>query len=195
MNVSRETSEKFERYQALLSKWQRTINLVSVETLPDIGTRHFVDSYQLIDFIPSTAKSLCDWGSGAGFPGLVIAMARPDLDITLIDSDQRKCAFLRVVSRETQTKVKILDDRVDAVVRSVDLVTARAFAPLKDILRLGLAWVQENPALKFLLLKGQTAEAEILEARQAYDFDVQIFSSRTDPAASILLIEKLALKS
>lgn len=109
--------EKFAQYEALLKKWQPAINLVSPDTLSEIRTRHIEDSAQLVDLIPAGAKTLFDLGSGAGFPGLVIAMMRPDLEVHLVESDQKKCAFLSTVSRETKTPVIIHNSRVEERVR------------------------------------------------------------------------------
>jgi 16S rRNA (guanine527-N7)-methyltransferase len=196
-SVSRETiDEKFAAYLALLNKWQPTVNLVGVDTLPDAKIRHFDDSIQLAEFIPAAAKTLYDWGSGAGFPGLVLAMLRPDLQVTLVESDQRKCAFLRTVSRETKSPVKILDDRIgDITVAKADVITARALAPLKELLAWALPWVQANPDVILLFHKGEKAEEEIGEARKKYGFNLLKHPSKTAPNSAILQITGLCIST
>jgi 16S rRNA (guanine527-N7)-methyltransferase len=197
VSVSRETiEEKFAAYLALLNKWQPTVNLVGADTLPDAKVRHFDDSIQLAEFIPASAKTLYDWGSGAGFPGLVLAMLRPDLQVTLVESDQRKCAFLRTVSRETKSPVKILDDRiVDIPVANVDLITARALAPLKELLAWALPWTQANPDVILLFPKGEKAEEELEAARKKYSFNLLKHPSKTAPSSAILEISGLCIST
>ncbi len=197
VSVSRETiEEKFAAYLALLHKWQPTVNLVGVDTLPDAKVRHFDDSIQLAEFIPASVKILYDWGSGAGFPGLVLAMLRPDLQVILVESDQRKCAFLRTVSRETKSPVKILDDRIgDVPVANVDVITARALAPLKELLAWALPWVQANPDVILLFPKGEKAEEEIEAARKKYGFNLLKHASKTSPGSAILEITGLCIST
>ena len=184
MVVSRETEQKLSTYLALLNKWQPKVNLVSPDTLVDARTRHFDDSAQVALLIPATVKTLHDWGSGAGFPGLVLAMLRPDLKVTLVESDQRKCAFLRTVSRETKTPVAIRDERIEDIAPTfVDVISARALAPLKDLLRLSLPWAEANPALILLLPKGENADSEIAEAQKKYTFSLAKYPSKTASGA------------
>lgn len=111
-NVSRETEARLRQYQALLLKWQEKINLISPGTMKDSWARHFQDSLQILPLVPDGPARLYDLGSGAGFPGLVLAIARPDLAVTLIESDAKKCAFLQAVSRETGVKVTIDNCRI-----------------------------------------------------------------------------------
>ena len=122
-----------KHYYGLLLKWQKTINLVSPSTLDDAWNRHFEDSIQVVSYIPENMKILCDIGSGAGFPGLVIAIERPDIQVHLVESDSRKCAFMRTVSRETNlSNVTIHNDRIENVIGDIDAdyVSARALASL-----------------------------------------------------------------
>lgn len=191
-DVSRESMDKLKIYQALLKKWQRQINLVSKNTLPDMWDRHFADSLQLADNIPQNSK-IFDLGSGAGFPGLVLAMARPDLDVTLIESDQKKCTFLSTVSRETNTPVSVVNQRIESVETNIipDIITARALAALDKLLDYCLPWVQENEDLVLLFLKGAQAEAEIEQARGRFAFDCAVIPSATQPGAAILSIKNL----
>ncbi len=164
------------------------------DTLTDARSRHFDDSAQVAPLVPATAKTLHDWGSGAGFPGLVLAILRPDLKVTLVESDQRKCAFLRTVSRETKSPVTILDERIENVpVAAVDVISARALASLTDLLRLALPWAAANPALILLLPKGENADAEIAAARQKYSFDLAKHPSKIAPGSVILAITGLCI--
>lgn len=200
--------EKLAQYEALLLKWQKAINLVSGKSLEDIEKRHFDDSLQLESLIPVGAKTLMDIGSGAGFPGMVLAMARPDLMVHLVESDARKCEFLRAVSRETNTPVEIHNVRIEklreepdpstslADARSaqddkIDVITARALAELEVLCGYCLPFAQENPALEMLFLKGEKAAGEIEKARQRYAFDCEEFPSRTGAGGMILRLRNL----
>src|ERR1700722_13861594 len=133
MNVSRETIERLTIYQNLLKEWQQKVNLVSSSTLPHMWERHFQDSLQLLPYLPRENASLIDLGSGAGFPGLVLALSRPEtLKVTLIESDLKKCLFLEIVSRETKISVTIIRERIEALRETLkgDIITARGLAPL-----------------------------------------------------------------
>lgn len=183
---------KLKAYQALLLKWQKAINLVSPSTLDKAWHRHFHDSLQLASFVPRET-SVADLGSGAGFPGLVLAIARPDLKVHLIESDERKGQFLKTVSRETQTVVQIHTARVEKLLPDlqVDIITARAFASLESICDYVTVAAEKNPALTMLLLKGRDAAQEIKEARRSYNFDVETIPSQTEEGAFILKVQNL----
>jgi len=112
LNVSRESLAQLEVYQALLFKWQKAINLVSNKTLQDSGVRHFADSAQLFQYVPEGTSSVMDWGSGAGFPGAVLSVLGPDLQFTVVESDERKCQFLKAVSRETSATMRVENARM-----------------------------------------------------------------------------------
>ena len=185
-SVPRETRDKLDAYQALLLKWQRAINLVSPSTLKNAKERHFIDSLQVLPLISQGAKLLYDIGSGAGFPGLVIAMARPDLSVHMIESDERKGQFLRTVSRETSTPITVHTERIERVGLSApDVVTARALADLTMLFDFCIGWAEENPLL----------EDEIEAARVIYDFDVTRQQSITGEGAVILKVTNLIKKS
>lgn len=197
LSVPRGTLEKLRAYEALLVKWQRAINLVGPASMPDAWTRHFIDSIQLASFIPEGARTLHDLGSGAGFPGLVLAMARPDLSVTLIESDQKKCAFLTNVSHETKTPVAVLTQRIEHATDSIpapDVVSARALAGLEMLLDYVWPWAQKNPEMLCIFPKGAQAAAEILSAREKWTFTVVEEKSMTDPSATILMITNLSKK-
>lgn len=191
-----ETREKLETYLGLLRKWQKSINLVSAGTLDDAWQRHFEDSLQLAAFVPEGAR-IADLGSGAGFPGLVLAIARPDLDVTLIESDTKKCTFLSTVSRETSTRITVINKRIESVtLDSVPaIVTARALAALDKLLGYCLRWAEENPGLTLLFLKGEKMDEEIAAARAVYAFDAETFPSQTSKEGGILQIRNLRRKT
>lgn len=194
--ISRETRTKLDLYDILLSKWQASINLVGRSTLPEAETRHFADSLQLLDYIPKDAKALYDLGTGAGFPGLVLAIARPDLKVHLIESDQRKCAFLQTVARETGVDVAIHTARVENLtLPSPDVVTARALADLRQLLDWTAPWWEAWPECRLIFPKGATVDDELIEARDYYSFELEIKPSKTDPKARILLLGQVQHKA
>lgn len=195
-NVSRETLAKLEIYLALLGKWQKAVNLVGPNTMADAWHRHFMDSAQIANYIPQDAQTLLDFGSGAGFPGLVLAMLRPDLDVNLVESDEKKCQFLRNVSRETSTPVTIHNTRIEYLKASgqeimPDIITARALGDLKMLLDFALPYAQKNPELVLLLPKGEKAPEEITAAKAIFSFDLQAHKSITNNRAQILEIRQL----
>lgn len=185
-----EKSPKLAQYKALLIKWSKAVNLVAPSTLSDSDSRHFKDSLQLVPFIPLEAKTLFDLGSGAGFPGMVLAMARPEIAVHLFESDQKKCAFLATVSRETDTPVLIHNRRIENVDENLtllpDVITARALASLEELLGLTEQWWSRNPQVVLIFPKGEKAEAELIEARKKYEFDATLTPSQTDNRAKIL---------
>lgn len=193
-SVSRETVDRLKIYESVLAKWQRTINLVAPKTVPQIWSRHFADSLQLAGHIPETAKKLVDLGSGGGFPGLVIAAHFADqseLGVTLVESDQRKCAFLREAARSMQLSVEILSTRIEndanlAPLSNVDVFTARALAPLDRLLQLVAPYASVETQCIFM--KGRDAAREIDEAKQNWSFEVLEYPSQTDPEARILVV-------
>ncbi len=190
-------SDKLKQYHELLLKWQKTINLVSPTTIDNAWERHIEDSVQLVQYIPEGVESIVDIGSGAGFPGLVIAIERPDIQVSLIESDARKCAFLRTVSRETMCEnVKIYNDRIENAIDGldVDMVSARALASLRQLLIYSKPIWFQKPTIKMLLPKGQNFQQEIDDAHLKFDFEVQDFDSQTDSDARILLVGNITEK-
>ncbi len=194
INVSRESCEKLEIYHGLLLKWQKAINLVSPKTIEDAWVRHFADSAQLCRYIPEGTKCVMDWGSGAGFPAMVLAILRPELEVHIVESDERKCQFIRAVSRETSAPIRIHTSRIeDLETKNIqpELITARALASAEKLLDYTVPWLAQNPELKMLLLKGALADEELEIARKSFDFEVQSHASVTDPAASILSLSSI----
>lgn len=191
--VSHETKVLLEKYDALLLKWAAKINLVARSTLADRWRRHFLDSAQIISFLPENAQNLVDLGSGAGFPGLVLAIlgAERGLRVHLIESDRKKCAFLQAVIRETGAPAVIHGARAEALdpIRA-DVVTARALAPLKILLELSAPFASETTRCFFL--KGRDVDVELTEAAKCWNIDAIRRPSRTDPAATILEVRSFA---
>jgi len=188
---------KLKIYLELLLKWQKAINLISPATLDKAWDRHFEDSLQLLDYIPDSVKSICDIGSGAGFPGLIIAISRPNLDVSLIESDVRKCAFLRTVSRETSCdNITIYNDRIENKINDVeiDMVTCRALASVQQLLIYTQPLWNNNINFKILMPKGKNWSDEIIESKKKFSFDFSDYPSKTDDEARILIVGNITQK-
>ena len=189
--VSRETMQRLESHLELLGKWNPRINLVARSTLADAWTRHFADSAQLWPLRPPGARRWLDLGSGAGFPGLVMAALAaeqaPDLEIRLVESDGRKAAFLAAAARAAGLSPAILEARIgDLPPQAADVVSARALAPLSALL--GMAEKHRRPEGTGLFPKGATVQNEIAEAARHWRFNHKIHTSLTDPQAAIVEI-------
>jgi 16S rRNA (guanine527-N7)-methyltransferase len=185
--VSRETLEKLQLYCSLLLAWQERLNLIGKSTVDDIWHRHFLDSAQLMKLCRSGSSRLVDFGSGAGFPGMVLALMGQD-GVELVESSGKKCLFLEEVSMSTRTPVVISRVRFEAVPcpEQADIVTARAVAPLQKLLTDVARWVK--PGGVALLHRGSTVDADILEAAEYWDFKVVRHPSVTNPSGAILEI-------
>lgn len=190
LSLSDATRLRLERYAALLEKWQPRINLVGPKTLPEVWWRHFYDSAQLLALLPEGTRTLVDLGSGAGFPGLVLAILGIP-EVHLIESDQRKAAFLREVSRETSAPATIHAVRVEAVAPfQADAVTARALAPLAKLLPMAERFC--GPKTLCLFPKGQDVDEELTLATNYTTLRVIRQPSQTDSRGTILLIEGIS---
>jgi 16S rRNA (guanine527-N7)-methyltransferase len=189
--VSRETEERLAILVAELERWQRAKNLVSTATLDEVWTRHIADSLQLFDHAPDARRWL-DLGSGGGFPGLVLGIRLAEVGghIDLVESNARKCAFLRHAARLTGAAVTVhaarIEDAMPQFLGKVEVVTARALAPLpllldwcKELLRTGVIGV---------FPKGQHLDAELTDASKYWKIQASTFPSVTDSAARILVI-------
>ncbi len=195
--VSRETIDKLSAYEALLRQWQKTINLVAPSTLDHVWSRHFADSAQLLALAPADALRWLDLGSGAGFPGLVLAVmlaGRDGAKVTLVESDTRKAAFLAEVARRTGASVDIWPERIEKTATqtklgAVDVITARALAPLPRLLE--LAAPAFSPRTLGLFLKGREAEAEVDAARERWAFESTLQPSLSDAGGRIVLVRAL----
>ncbi len=180
-------------YLNLLKKWQSKINLISNNTLENAWERHFEDSMQIVDLLPDGEKTLFDFGSGAGFPGLVLAMMRSDLSVHLVESDQKKCAFLKAVSRETGTSVSVHNSRIENVSREIvpDIITARALASLTQLFDYCEDWIEKNPKLVLIFPKGARAEEELELLRDCWKFSCCTYPSKTDESAKIFVFSDI----
>lgn len=182
---------RLQGFVALLGKWQRSINLVAAGTLPDIWRRHMLDSAALFPLIPASARTLVDLGSGAGFPGLVLAiMGMPE--VHLIDSDARKCAFLAEAARRFAPGARVHRGRIEAIAPiPADVVTARALAEIDELLNYAKRFLKPDGVC--LLLKGSRAEDELTRARQRWRMTVEAFPNPADSSGKILRIKDLSL--
>lgn len=188
MHVSRETKERLEAFVALLEKWNPRINLVSSRDMAFVWDRHVRDSLQIAPLVQG-ASSFIDLGSGGGFPGVITAIAT-NVPGTLIESDQRKAAFLREAARVTVAPVKVLAERIEqATPEPAPIVTARALAALPKLLEWTAPLVAKGG--KAVFLKGQQAEDELTEARRNWHMDVCIHPSVTSHDGVILEVSNL----
>jgi 16S rRNA (guanine527-N7)-methyltransferase len=189
--VSRETIERLQVYHNILRRWSKIKNLVASNTLEYIWERHFADSLQIGPLI-GDSQTIIDLGSGAGFPGLVIALQareKKDVIVHLIEADSRKCAFLREVIRETGASATVHRGRIEDVIKTLpvpDVVTARALASLETLVELTHALISSGALGVFL--KGQNYRSELTEAKSGCTFEFEIVPSVTDPAAAIILV-------
>ena len=204
-DVSRETLARLVSYQALLGKWQQSINLVGPATLDSFWGRHIADSAQILRYAPTarTSSVWLDLGSGAGFPGLVLAIMLAEHDpqarVHMVESDRKKANFLRTVLTETDTPGHVHQARIEAVagdrpegLAQVDVLTARALAPLPDLLRLMHPFC--NSSTVALLHKGRQWQEELTASQQYWKMQVEAHISLTDDAARILALSDIQAK-
>ena len=192
VDVPRETWGRLESLVAALDRWQAKTNLVSPATLPVIWTRHVADSLQLLRLAPSAPRTWLDMGSGGGFPGLVVAATLgSESEVHLVESNLKKAAFLREVARTLSARTVIHARRAEDVlgqsVTTANVVSARALAPLVQLL--GLAAPLLKTGALGLFPKGKEAEAELTQAQESWRFKASLHPSLTDPAACIVRID------
>ena len=193
-NVSRETLQRLHRYAETLIKWQKSINLVASGSLDDLWRRHMLDSAQLQAYLPPQVGSLVDMGSGAGFPGLVLAILGVST-VRLIESDARKCIFLTEAARAAGLEVgrnpivhrSRLEDVRDL---RADVVMARACAPLGQLLTYAEPFLGADSICLFL--KGGRVDEELTEAAKTWRMEVERFPSLSDPSGTILRMKQVA---
>ncbi|MCL3881638.1 16S rRNA (guanine(527)-N(7))-methyltransferase RsmG [Marivita sp. GX14005] len=195
MDVSRETLDRLEVYHHLLDKWSRKINLVSPSTLQNARLRHFKDSLQLLSVESPRGKRWVDIGSGAGFPGAIIAIARAGASdagkTILVESDKRKSVFLRTVSRETNADFTVLAERIECIEPlGADIISARALAPLSRLFDYAESHLQKGGVMIFP--KGANWRQEVADAEKTWHFSYAAHRSMTDDEAVILRIEDLS---
>jgi 16S rRNA (guanine527-N7)-methyltransferase len=193
--VSRETEARLDRYLELLRQWQAKTNLVAPSTLPHLWTRHVADSLQLLSLAP-TAKVWVDFGSGGGFPGVVLACALAETAgarVYLVERNSKKAAFLREALRITSGPGIVhatgIEDIVDSIEGPIDCVTARALAPLHELV--GFARPLVGKGAKALFLKGQDVEAELTEATKYWNIEPILHSSLTGGQGWIVELDRI----
>ena len=190
-----EMRPELEKFSEFLLKWQKSVNLISPNTIPHLWKRHLVDSAQLYPFIPDSARLLLDMGSGAGFPGLILAMVNQHLGgplktIVLVESDIKKGIFLNEAARVFQLPVRVLNKRMELVKpadlngQKVDVLTARALAPVPVLLK--LSQNIRTPETMCLFLKGEQVAAEMKEVSSQSDWEVSSYPSVSDSKGVII---------
>ncbi|MEI9990455.1 MAG: 16S rRNA (guanine(527)-N(7))-methyltransferase RsmG [Rhizomicrobium sp.] len=189
--VSRETLARLKAYVGLLGDWNARHNLVSARSLEDVWRRHIWDSAQLVPYIPASAKTLADLGSGAGFPGLVLAeLLRGKVKVSLFESTGKKAEFLKAAADRIGLDIEVRNERIEsAQAAPFDVVTARALAPLGKLL--GYAQHLAGKRTVCLFLKGQSLASELTEARKSWRMKALQHQSATDPSGVILEVREL----
>jgi 16S rRNA (guanine527-N7)-methyltransferase len=194
-DVSRETAARLDRFVALLLNWQNKANLIGRSTISSLWRRHIGDSLQLLPLAAARSRVWADLGSGAGFPGLVIGCALVGVEgprVHLIESNAKKAAFLREAGRETAAPVVVHATRIESIEPELmpDIITARALAPLDQLLRLAAPMLTKGA--QGLFLKGQDIEGELTEATKHWNIDADIVPSRTSTTGRILRVRGLS---
>jgi 16S rRNA (guanine527-N7)-methyltransferase len=193
-DLPEETLQRFKIYADLLKKWQRTVNLVGKSTLDNIWVRHFADSLQVSQAVPEARRWL-DLGSGAGFPGLVTAITfadEPGSRVHLIEADQRKCAFLQTVARETAAPAIIHCGRIETILpgllEPIDAISARALAPLENLILYAEKYIEKGATGVFS--KGKQVEAELTLSLTAGKYFITTIESQTCSMARLVLVKR-----
>jgi len=192
--VSRETLSRLETYAGILTHWRSRVNLVSAATLPDLWRRHMLDSAQLAAQIPDDARILTDFGSGAGFPAMVLAIML-GAETHVIEANGRKCTFLREAARATGAPLQVHHGRIEAMAPwPTDVITARALAPLGKLLDYAEPFLRISHSRDpiCLFLKGAKAQQELTDARQQWHMEVEPVASTSDASGSILRIRGIS---
>jgi 16S rRNA (guanine527-N7)-methyltransferase len=195
LDVSRETLERLRIHEALVRKWNPAVNLVARSTLDHLWSRHIADSAQIYSMIGQAVGRWVDLGSGGGFPGMVIAILATgegrNLPVTLVESDQRKAAFLVTAARETGAKVEVLARRIeDLPPLEANFLSARALAPLEKLLTHASRHMRPDGVALFP--KGATHAEELRQALESWRFSYETVSSQTDKAAVVLKVRNIA---
>lgn len=193
LNVSRETFAKLEAFAELVRKWNPKINLVSKNSLDDLWQRHILDSVQIFELAEGEGQWV-DLGSGGGFPGIVVAILNQeaqDFKVTMVESDQRKCAFLRTAIRELGLTASVKTERIEQLDGlEADILSARALADLTQLL--DFTELHLNPDGTALFPKGQNWQSEDRDAKKVWTYALEAIESKTNPAAAILKIKDIA---
>lgn len=194
VSVSRETIQHLEAFGELTAKWTAKINLIAKSTVPDIWNRHIIDSAQVFQY-SDNPRHWVDIGSGGGFPGIVMAIIAkelsPNTKFTLIESDARKCTFLRTAIREFGLNAYVIPQRIEkAAPQGADIVSARALASIEDLLP--MIEMHLRPEGQALLMKGRTYAEELNAVRGNWDFELAEYTSITEPDSRILSLKRIA---
>ena len=194
LNVSRETLNGFYEYETLLSKWNEKINLVSKNTLVDIWERHFLDSGQIIKHVEVSGKRWVDVGSGAGFPGLVVALLlrdrKIDCDLVVVEKNPKKVFFLNEVIRKLNLSVEVVNDNIDNLEPlNADILTARAFSELNNLIEIAFRHRKKEGICLFL--KGENYRIELDKTLNYWFFDYDIVDSLSSPSGKIIRVKKI----
>jgi len=191
--VSRETLAKLKLHAGLLEDWNARMNLVSQGSMKELWNRHFWDSAQLFPLIPPAAESLVDLGSGAGFPGLVLAVMLAEkraIRVVLYESIAKKCRFLQEVASRLGVSVEVRNTRIEqAKPEPFAVVTARACAPLTQLLAYAQPFQDKDTLCLFL--KGQAVGAELAEAHKDWKMVIKRHQSLSDPSGVVLEVREL----
>jgi 16S rRNA (guanine527-N7)-methyltransferase len=188
IGVSREIESRLDRHVALARQWHHSINLISASSAAEMLTRHVLDSLQLRAFMPPGAAMALDIGSGAGFPGLVLAIST-GVSFTLVEADKRKAAFLREAVRVTDAPARVIAQRVETVTESADVVTARAVADLRTLLTWSYPLLR--PRGTCLFLKGERIEKELRDAEDGWSMEAVVHRSITRTGSCVVEIRDL----
>ena len=194
LNVSRETLNGFYEYETLLSKWNEKINLVSKNTLVDIWERHFLDSGQIIKHVEASGKRWVDVGSGAGFPGLVVALLlrdrKIDCDLVVVEKNPKKVFFLNEVIRKLNLSVEVVNDNIDNLEPlNADILTARAFSELNNLIEIAFRHRKKEGICLFL--KGENYRIELDKTLNYWFFDYDIVDSLSSSSGKIIRVKKI----
>ena len=195
LGVSRETIDRLKVFEKLVLKWSKTINLISKGDQHRIWERHIVDSLQIYPLLPKNIENYVDFGSGGGFPGFVLSILLNAADlqtsIHLVESDKRKSAFLRTVNRELSLNVRVYSSRIEGLkLQQVDVITARAVAPLDILLRLSSLHINKNTICIFP--KGKNWKKEVKKAQKQWKFDLEVIKSKTQVGAVVLKVGSIS---
>ena len=194
LNVSRETLNDFYEYETLLYKWNEKINLVSKNTLVDIWERHFLDSGQIIKHVEASGKRWVDVGSGAGFPGLVVALLlrdrKIDCDLVLVEKNPKKGFFLNEVIRKLNLSIEVVNDNIDTLEPlNADILTARAFSELNNLIEIAFRHRKKEGICLFL--KGENYRIELDKTLNYWFFDYDIVGSLSSSSGKIIRVKKI----
>lgn len=196
-NVSRETIEDLHKYESILSEWQEKFNLVSNNSLPEAWRRHFLDSLQLYKYINKDSRLVYDFGSGAGFPALVLAAVAkrscPNMCFVLVESIAKKVRFLNTVINELELNAEVINNRIEKInATPADIITARALASLEKLFEYSERFFKKNT--KCLFLKGISYQQELNDAQKKWSFDYKVYANMVSEGGVVLEIMNLRRK-